>query len=130
MRRNSKLKELANLAKQRMKLGNYSEIVNNTSNSFIKPTPASTYFMCNARALRKEYIKPKIVSISLRDDDFENRVIQILSSPDMVINPLGELTDNTIFDSMDEFQRQLYMLQLSDKFNKIKDEYYSKANIA
>ena len=130
MRRNSKLKELANLAKQRMKMGNYSEIVNSTSNSFIKPMPASTYFMCNAHALRKEYIKPKIVSISLRDDDFENRVIEILSSPDMVINPLGELTDNVAFDVMDELQRQLYMLQLSDKFNKIKDEYYSKANIA
>ena len=126
MRQSSQLHTLANLAKQRLKSGNYKNITTTCKNSFSSAVSASTYFLCNARALKKEYIKAKIVSINLHNAEFENKVIDLLKSNDMLFNPLGILADSNLLSSLDDLSKQQYILKLSEEFNKIKNDYLNQ----
>ena len=123
MKQLSQLRQLANLAKQRMRDGNYKELVNQPKNSFSGAVTASKYFICNARALKKEYIKPEIVLIDLQNKDFEDRVINLIKSNDNLFNPLGILADENAMISMDELTKQQYILKLSEDYLKIKEQY-------
>ncbi len=127
MRSNSELRNLANLAKQRMKMGNYDAINVGKGGAF--KNKASSYFICNARALRKVGQKAEIITITdAEDKDFVSKVHSILSEQGVVCNPIGRLVDKKLFSTMSEYERELYILTLSDKFNKIKDDYYSQRN--
>ena len=130
MKQNSQLRQLANLAKQRLKSGNYKDVTTLPANSFSSAIKASTYFMCNARALKREYIKAEIVPIDLRDQEFENKVINLLTQNELVFDAIGQLVDDQEFCKMNEFQKQQYVLNLSDKFNKVKQEFLINKNIA
>ena len=37
-------------------------------------------------------------------------------------NPLGRLCDHTYFETLSEQQKEFYILNLSDKYNKVKNE--------
>lgn len=131
MQKVSSIRMLANLAKQRMKMGNYKEIVATPKDSFTSAVSASTYFLCNARALRKEYVKAEIVTLQNNDKDFETKVVNILKNGDMLFNPIGQLVDNQEFSKMNEYQKQQYVLSLCEKYNRVKQDYYSgKLHIA
>ena len=127
MKSTSELRSLANLAKQRMRQGNYKTYAtnNNQNNSKFR---ASSYFICNARALRKVGKKAEIVILNNDDSEFESRVINMLAHEDILCNPIGQLVDTKLFASMTETQKELYILTLADKFNKIKEKYYMQNN--
>ena len=113
--KNTELKFLANLAKQRLMNKDYMAPQKNTRNK------ASNYFIQNAMAIKKLKAETNYVTIKSQDDiDFIERVKAIIDED--CYNPLGKLCDKTYFDTLNSFEREFYILNLSEKYNKVKNE--------
>ena len=118
---NNNLKNLANLAKQRLKQGNYTKEM---AKSVISKTRASSYFYKNAMAIRRKGLKAEFITIDLSDDKFERKVINMLSNNEMLYNPIGKLVDKSYYNSLDEFEKQHYILTLCDKYNQAREKFF------
>lgn len=118
---NNNLKSLANLAKQRLKQGTYNKEMAKT---IINKTKASAYFYKNAMAIRKKGLKAEFITIDLSDEKFEKRVFNLLTNNDLLCNPIGKLVDKNIYESLDDYEKQHYILSLCDKYNKVKEKFY------
>lgn len=111
----SDLKFLANLAKQRLRNKNYEE------QKSIRRNTASSYFIQNARALKRLKAETSYVTIQNKEDeDFINKVKDLLT--DDCYNPLGILCDNNYFSTLNQCEKEFYILNLSEKYNKVKNE--------
>lgn len=113
--KNTELKFLANLAKQRLMNKDYSAQATKTRNQ------ASNYFIQNARALKKLKAETNYVTIKREEDiEFIEKVRKLIA--DDCYNPLGILCDNSYFDTLDASQKQFYILTLSEKYNRVKND--------
>ena len=113
--RNNELKFLANLAKQRLMNKDYTAPIVNKRNR------ASNYFIQNAMALKKLKAETNYVTIKDQEDiEFIEKVRSILSED--CYNPLGRLCDREYFNTLDAIQKEFYILKLSEKYNKVKNE--------
>ena len=114
--KNNELKYLAKFAKQRMMNKNYEEVplMNNRRK-------VSSYFIENAKALKRLKAETNYVTITSEEDvEFVENVRKLLEQD--CYNPLGFLTDNEYFNSLDEFQKEFYILNLSEKYNRVKND--------
>lgn len=113
--KSNELKFLANLAKQRLMNKNYNEPKPVSRNK------ASNYFIQNALALKKLKAETNYVTIKDQEDlEFIGKVRELLEED--CYNPLGRLCDNDYFRSLDSFQKEFYILNLSEKYNKVRNE--------
>ena len=113
--RSNELKFLANLAKQRLMNKNYNEKVVTSKNK------ASSYFIQNALALKKLKAETNYVTIKDQEDiEFITKVRDLIDED--CYNPLGRLCDNEYFNTLDDFQKEFYILNLSEKYNKVRNE--------
>jgi len=112
--KNTELKFLANLAKQRLMNKDYSAPQPNRNR-------ASNYFIQNAKALKRLKAETNYVTIKREEDiEFIDKVRQLIDED--CYNPLGVLCDNSYFQTLDSTQKEFYILTLSEKYNKVKDE--------
>lgn len=122
-RKNNELKMLALLAKKRLMNSNYLD--NNFDKKIKKQV--STYYIKNARSVLN--IKGECKFVRISNDEDENlikSVYEILNNNEDVLNPLGLLCDKKHFCTLNECQKQFYMLNLAEKYNKIKENYFSE----
>ena len=113
--RNSDLKFLANLAKQRLRNKNYEE------EKKLKKNTVSSYFIQNARALKRLKAETSYVTIQNKEDEeFVSKVKDLINSD--CYNPLGVLCDNNYFSTLNQFEKEFYILNLSEKYNRVKNE--------
>lgn len=113
--KSNELKFLANLAKQRLMNKDYSEPQVKSKNK------ASSYFIQNALALKKLKAETNYITIKDQEDiEFIDKVRKLLEED--CYNPLGRLCDKTYFQSLNAFEREFYILNLSEKYNKVKNE--------
>jgi len=113
--RSNELKFLANLAKQRLMNKNYTE------KPIASKNKASSYFIQNALALKKLKAETNYVTIKEQEDiEFIGKVRSLLEED--CYNPLGRLCDKEYFKTLDEFQKEFYILNLSEKYNKVRNE--------
>ena len=118
-RKSGGLRALANLAKQRMLNKDYKE---NIAEDKLFKNKVSAYFLENAKAMKKLTAETKFVSISNKEDEeFVRKVVSILMKNEL--RSLGELTDKNYYNYLNDREKQLYMLRLSEKVTKIKEEY-------
>lgn len=116
------LKSLANLAKQRLKQGNYTK---DLAKSVISKTRASSYFYRNAMAIRRKGLTVEFVTITENDDNFEKKVFNILNSSSDNMRPIGQLIDRVYYSGLNDYEKQYYLLALCEKYNKAKEKYFS-----
>ena len=113
--KNTELKFLANLAKKRLMNQNYS------MDKVTSRNKASNYFIQNARALKKLKAETSYVTIKREEDiEFIEKVKKLIA--DDCYNPLGVLCDYSYFSTLDDSQQQFYILTLSEKYNRVKEE--------
>lgn len=113
--KNNELKFLANLAKQRLMNKDYNAPKVQNRNK------ASNYFIQNAKALKRLKAETNYVTIKNEEDIEFIEVVKKLISEDCY-NPLGILCDKSYFQTLDKFQKEFYILNLSEKYNKVKNE--------
>ena len=113
--RNNELKFLASLAKQRLMKKDYTE------SHKVDKRSVSNYYIENARALKKLQAETNYVTISdVEDVQFVEKVRKLLEED--CYNPLGILCDESYFQTLDEGQKEFYILNLSEKYNRVRDE--------
>ena len=118
----SNLKNMANLAKERLKRGMY------TNAERIKAKNAmnvNSYFVKNLNALKKMNCKAEFKTITDEiDEKFVGKVYAILNSEKEIYNPIGRLVDHNEYTKLNEIEKQCYIFSIVDKYNKIKNSYF------
>lgn len=111
---NSMLKMLAKKAKNRLKTaGEYSS--SNKTNSIGLSASPSYMLVANIRKIEDDPLFSKI-----------KRVVE-RSKEEIIINPISLIIDKKYYSSLDEMQKEKYILKISKKYNTIKD-YLSSNN--
>lgn len=110
---NSALKMLAQKAKKRLSTAGQDVTKNDNEKSTIAYLSQRTYAIVASKQ-------------KIEEDPLFEKVRKLLESPD-TLSPLAELTDHKIFDSLSETEKERYMIDISKRYNEIR-EYFSKNN--
>ena len=116
------LKKLASDAKYRMRHCSYQNKVENMN---IKRNLA---FQNHLRMISENNGGHSAAIIKIYNDyvdvqNFANRVRALLDKNEDIVNPLYALADAEVFDSLNEVQRQKYIFDLSEKYNRVREAY-------
>jgi len=113
--KNTELKFLANLAKQRLMNKDY------TTEQTKQKNKASNYFIQNAMALKRLKAETNYVKIKEQVDiEFVESVKKLIAED--CYNPLGILCDKQYFDSLNANEKEFYILNLSEKYTRVRNE--------
>ena len=119
---NNNLKSMASIAKERLRKGLY------TNAEKIKAKNAmnvNSYFIKNFNSMKKLNSQIEFVTISNEiDENFVNKVYSILNIENEIYNPIGRLVDLSVYEGLTDVEKQSYILNVADKYNKIKEEYF------
>lgn len=98
-----------------------------------KKIKGKLYFLArDAKSRMRNYNKEKSVfeqmpyskiGLSEKEQNLYDRVCKILSSEDIVINPIKELVDNKYYNSLSLEGKQKYIFDLSEKYKAMKLRY-------
>lgn len=64
------------------------------------------------------------------DDPLYGKVKKILDSDIDVVSPIGKLIDREVFDSLNEYEKDRYLLDLSKRYGAMKKQYEKEKNLA
>ena len=118
---NNNLKDMATKAKERLKRGLYT---NAEKTKAKKAMNINSYFIKNLNSLKKLSGTAEFVIINDDiDPKFVAKVHAMLNSNEEIFNPIGRLIDNQLYTTLNDIQKQFYVLSIVDKYNKIKNEY-------
>ncbi len=91
------------------------------------------YFMArDAKSRMKNYNREKSIfnqipyskiSFNVYDQELYERVCKILSSDQIIINPIKELIDNKYYNTLSLEGKQKYIFDLSEKYKEMKARY-------
>lgn len=123
MAKNNLLKKLAQDAKNRLKHMDYQ---NKQENANIIRNIA---FENHVRLIKENQNKKTDITILVIDESsnekkFETKVFDLLERDEDCLNPLKELADNKLFKEMTESEKQKYIFELSERYNKAREKYY------
>lgn len=128
-RTKSVLKELIQSAKQRLKHNDYGNVIYNEESK--RQDKIKTNHVLRMLA-NKEFKRADITIKSLsskEDENFNKKVIDLLTKNPNSISTFAELVDMEEYKKLSDIEKQKYILNLSEKFVKIKEDYYRKQNI-
>ena len=118
----SSFKTYAKQAKQRLR-SNFWENVIMERNEFkhLEEEGANTQSLLikQRRELREKIYNTNFES----DEQFYSRVKQMLSSEQVVTNPIAVLTDENLLRQMPESQKQAYLLKLSNRYQQAVERF-------
>ena len=69
-------------------------------------------------------LEVEVRKICNNEEELYNKVVDILNSD--CISPLAQLTDMQVYSKLNEEEKQRYMLNLSEKYNQIKNRINSE----
>jgi len=124
----SELKKRALLAKQRMKMGYWQEMMRQRETMLNNAGNNSLSLQAIKEVQRAEIIRDANVIIGNpivnRDESLYHKVKEILDENEFVSNPIGRLVEKERMMEMDDAARQKYILDLSQKYRELKERYY------
>lgn len=119
----SVLKELIKSAKERLKNHDYGTIDYNRESKMqdrIKTNHVLRMLASNEFKRADIIVKP----ISTKDDEiFNKKVMDLLNNDPNTINPLADLIDIEKYKNLTDIEKQNYILNLSEKYVKIRQEF-------
>lgn len=110
----SSLRTLAQKAKNRLKAISND---NNQNEEYSKPKTYSE--ACLSARLQYAIISSQK---KIQDDPLYNKVKRMLTKNLDVINPLSQIIEHDIYDSLNQSQKEKYMLKLSKRYIDIKNQ--------
>ena len=119
------LKDYAKEAKKRLKSNFWQDFKSKVS---VESERAEEIGTTKSKVV--EYYQSK-VAVSIRgvkteDEEFYQRVKSLIDEYGDVCDALGRLTDKEKFNSLSYEGKQRYMLELSERYRKAKERYYSE----
>ena len=119
MAKMSEFKKLANLAKQRLKEGNY------TDKKHLKSNYSNNYYYKNITAFKKMNAELEFVLITDDEDKkFNKKVFDMLSRNEDILCPISKLCDYEVYSKLNDLEKQNYILRLSERFVLAKELYF------
>lgn len=118
-------KTLAKEAKLRFKKGYWKEYDENKE-STVARAKEKGYSEDEANKIYIQQVKRDIkvkFDNKTEDDILYEKVFEILSSDEVITNPIKRLVDDIVFNSLLESEKQTYILKLTNKFNELKLRY-------
>lgn len=80
----------------------------------------------DAKRICQEALK-RDINIKFSDDNEDDvlyeRVVTLLSSDEVVLNPIKCLIDHNEYDNLSESEKECYILKLTQRYNEIKQKY-------
>lgn len=117
------IKQLALQAKQRLKNSSYGTKEENMEIRRIQNRKTNLCLLSGLECKKPE-ITIKIINDTVDDENFKNRVYALLNENQDSINPMASLIDQTAFDSFSETEQEKYILDLSEKYRKVRENYF------
>lgn len=121
-RQTGELKKRAWLAKQRLKMG-YWDSAKREKQLAIESAD-SVAAVEYARAKLRREVTQSSDELEKHDEKLYRKVCSILDRDEATINPIGQLIDTELYDTLDPASKQRYVLELSNKFRELKERYY------
>ena len=117
------LRQLALDAKNRLKHCTYK---NKEENQNIRRNLAfqNHVRMVMESECRTPEITIKVINDYAEQEAFQNRVYELLKKDEDCINPLKELSDSKLLAIMTEREKQKYILDLSERYTEVRNDYY------
>lgn len=116
------LKQYAKEAKQRLKNGFWQNYHKNLSEELVKAKNSGI-----TESAVKEYYSYKIIekikNVQDENEEFYNKVKELLEKEGEVSDAIGRLTDKEIFDKLSYEEKQRYTLSLSEKYLKAVERF-------
>lgn len=110
---NSTLKLLAQKAKKRLsKAGENIESSIGEKSTLAYLSPTKYAIVVSRQRIEEDPLFEKVKKILEKDD---------------IHNPLGELTDKNVFNSLSSLEKEKYIIDISKRYNEIKD-YFARQN--
>jgi len=57
------------------------------------------------------------------EDELYKKVVEILSSDEIILNPIMRLVDESYYETLTENEKQGYILELSQTFERLRNKY-------
>lgn len=111
---NSALKLLAQKAKKRLSTAGQNMSESTTSKTTFAYLSQRNYAIVASKQ-------------RLEEDPLYDKVKKLLEKED-VQNPLAQLTDKNEFDSLDNTQKERYMIDIAKRYNKLKEYFTSHSD--
>jgi hypothetical protein len=127
MKEYSELKKRAMLAKQRLKMGYWQNLLQERDD-LISLNGSTERAKAVAEELRrKKFTRDNLLSLNSEqakeDEELFEKVCKMLDKDDDPINPIGMLIDREVYDKLDAMGKQKYVLHLSKKYREMKERY-------
>ena len=107
---NNTLKLLAQKAKKRLSSAGQTISQKQTTTAYLSQ---STYaIVANLQDIKEDPLYDKVKKLLERDD---------------VFNPIAELTDHKIFDTLSQIDKERYVIDISKRYNELKDYFINNA---
>lgn len=111
--KNSALKLLAQKAKKRLSTAGQNLPKNESEKTTKAYLSQSTYAIVASKQ-------------KIQEDPLFDKVKKIMDDGEC-FNPLSKLTDKSVFESLNELEKEKYILDISSRYNKIKDYFLSSS---
>ena len=82
------------------------------------------------RIKQRQELKEKIYNVNFEsDEEFYNRVKEILTKENVVTNPIAVLTDKKALQQMTDQQKQAYLLKLSNRYQQAVERFNKESAV-
>lgn len=126
----SELKKRALLAKQRLKMGYWQQLMQERELMLNKVGKTDRNEKLISEVQRAEINRDANIIINNplinRDEALYKKVKKILDENEYVTNPIGQLIDKKEYEKLDSSGQQRYILELSKKYQELRERYYKE----
>ena len=127
MKEYSELKKRAMLAKQRLKMGYWQNLLQERDDLISLNCNTERAKAVAEELRRKKFTRDNLLSLNSEqakeDEELFEKVCKMLDKDDDPINPIGMLIDREVYDKLDAMGKQKYVLHLSKKYREMKERY-------
>lgn len=127
MKEYSELKKRAMLAKQRLKMGYWQNLLRERDDLISLNGNTQKAKAVAEEVRRNKFNRDNLISLNSaqakEDEEFFAKVCKLLEEDEDPTNPIGRLMDKDAYEKMDAMAKQKYVLYLSKKYREMRERY-------